>query len=83
MPNFYHWRTLAGAEVDFIVELDGMYYPIKVKMATTVSKHDVRGIAAFKETYPQLRIAPGIVLYAGDQCYRITEDCVAVPWNAQ
>ncbi|MFA6263391.1 MAG: DUF4143 domain-containing protein [Candidatus Babeliales bacterium] len=83
MPNFYHWRAHAGAEVDIIVELDGIFYPIEVKAATTVNKNDIRGIAAFKETYPQLRIAHGIVIYAGDECFRITKDIIAVPWNLQ
>lgn len=83
MPNFYHWRTLAGAEVDIIIEVDGKFYPIEVKSATTISKQDVRGIEAFKETYPHLNIAPGVVLYAGDELYRVTEDIIAVPWNLQ
>lgn len=83
MPNFYHWRTLAGAEVDIIVEIDGVFYPIEVKSATTVSGNDVRGITAFRETYPHLRIAKGVVIYAGDECYHITQDVVAVPWNAE
>ncbi|MCF7799676.1 ATP-binding protein [Candidatus Babeliales bacterium] len=83
MPNFYHWRTLAGAEVDIIVEIDGIFYPIEVKTATTVSKNDIRGITAFKETYPKLRIAKGVVIYAGDECYHITKDTIAVPWNLQ
>ena len=81
MPNFYHWRSLAGAEVDIIVELDGKFYPIEVKSATNISKHDVKGILAFKNTYPHLNIAQGIVMYAGDVCYRITEDIIAVPWD--
>jgi predicted AAA+ superfamily ATPase len=81
MPNFYHWRTLAGAEVDIIVEIDGTFYPIEVKTSTTVSKNDIRGITAFRETYSKLRIANGVVIYAGDECYRITNDIIAVPWN--
>jgi predicted AAA+ superfamily ATPase len=81
MPNFFHWRTLAGAEVDIIIEIDGIFYPIEVKAATTVSKNDIRGITAFRETYPELRIAKGIVIYAGDECYHITKDILAVPWN--
>lgn len=83
MPHFYHWRTLAGAEVDIIVELDGRFYPIEVKSATNVSKNDIRGIEAFRATYPHLNIAKGVVLYAGDECYRVTEDVVAVPWDLQ
>ncbi len=83
MPNFYHWRTLAGAEVDIIVEFDGKFYPIEIKSATSISKHDVKGIQAFKETYPHLPIAKGIVIYSGDICYRVTEDIIAVPWDMQ
>ena len=45
--------------------------------------YDIRGITAFRETYPKLRIANGVVIYAGDECYRITEDTIAVPWNLQ
>ena len=69
MPNFYHWRTLAGVEVDILVEIDGIFYPIEVKSATSVSKNEVRGIISFRETYPHLKIAPGIVIYIGDECY--------------
>jgi len=83
MPNFYHWRTLAGAEVDIIVEIDGILYPIEIKAATTISKNDIRGIDAFRKTYPHLRIAKGIVIYAGDEYYHITKDIVTVPWNLQ
>ncbi|MFA6066298.1 MAG: ATP-binding protein [Candidatus Babeliaceae bacterium] len=80
-PHFYHWRTLAGAEVDILVEIDGRFYPIEVKSATVVSKSDIRGIEAFRATYPHLNIAKGVVIYAGDICYRVTEDVIAVPWN--
>lgn len=83
MPNFYHWRSLAGAEVDIIVEINGTFYPIEVKAATQVSKNDTHGIVAFKTTYSHLSIAPGIVIYAGDECYRVTEDIIAVPWNLE
>lgn len=79
----FYGPNWAENEVDIIVELDGIFYPIKVKAATTISKHDIRGITAFKETYPQLRIANGIVIYAGDECYRVTETIIAVPWNLQ
>jgi predicted AAA+ superfamily ATPase len=81
MPNFYHWRTLAGAEVDIIVELNGQFYPIEIKSTTTIKAQDVRGIKAFKETYPHLNIMTGVVIYAGKECYRIEEDIVAVPWD--
>ena len=83
MPNFYHWRTGSGAEVDIIIELNGWLYPIEVKSATNVTGHDARGIMAFRETYPQLNIATGIILYAGDICYPVTEHVIAMPWDAK
>lgn len=83
MPNFYHWRTLAGAEVDIIVELNGTFYPIEVKSATTLKANDSRGIKMFKETYPDLNIAAGVIIYAGKECYRVAEDIIAVPWDLQ
>jgi predicted AAA+ superfamily ATPase len=81
MPNFYHWRTLAGAEVDIIVELDGRFYPIEVKSTTNVRSADIRSLQAFRETYPHLPIATGIVIYAGSECYQVSPGIVAVPWD--
>ncbi len=81
MPNFYHWRTIAGAEVDFILEIDGKFYPIEIKSASTISKHDVRGIETFRDTYPHLNIQMGVIIYGGDHCQQISEHVIAVPWN--
>lgn len=79
-PQFYHWRTNGGAEVDLIMEIDGMFYPIEIKCKTTITKHDARGIHAFRETFPQLRIQPGLIIYAGTECYPVTENVMAFPW---
>ncbi len=80
-PHAYHWRTGGGAEVDLIVERDGMLYPIEVKCKTNLSKHDARGLRAFRETYENARIMTGLVIYAGNECYRIDEHTIALPWN--
>ncbi len=81
MPNFYHWRTLAGAEVDFIVEIDDKLYPIEVKSTSKVTKADVKGLEAFFNTYPNLPIQNGIVIYAGKEVYRVKDNIIAVPWD--
>lgn len=80
-PRFYHWRTNGGAEVDVILERDGMLYPIEIKAASMVSLSDASGIKAFMQTYPNERIAPGLVLYAGDRCFYLAENIIALPWN--
>lgn len=82
-PLLYHWRTGAGAEVDLILELDDKLYPIEMKCKTNLTKHDTRGIQAFRQTYPHKKIMPGLILYAGTMCYRVSEDVVAVPWHVR
>ncbi len=81
-PKLYHWRTSGGAEVDLILEKDGMLYPIEIKIASTISLNDTRGIKAFRDTYPNAKIAPGIILYTGSECYLIDDNIIAMPWNA-
>ncbi len=81
MPNFYHWRTLAGAEVDIIVEIDGKLYSIEVKSTSNVTKADIKGLEAFFSTYPNLNVQNGIVIYAGKEVYRVKENIIAVPWD--
>ena len=80
--NTYHWHISQGAEVDLILEKDAILYPIEFKCRSWIKQSDTRGIKAFKETYPHLRVAPGVVIYAGKECYRINEHAIALPWNA-
>jgi predicted AAA+ superfamily ATPase len=79
-PLLYHWRTMAGAEVDLILERDGKLYPIEMKCKSNLTGHDTRGLQAFRETYSNQNIMPGLILYAGDRCYWVDKNTVAFPW---
>ncbi len=87
-PALYHWRTHGGAEVDILLERDGTFYPIEVKLGTTPSKNDTRGITAFRKTYPHLRIAPGLVVVpsnptAGNPLLeKVSDRDYALSWKA-
>jgi predicted AAA+ superfamily ATPase len=80
-PLTYHWRTAAGAEVDLIIERNGALYPIEIKCKTQLSTDDLRGMKSFRETYPQIVIHPGLVIYAGNEVYKLNENTYAIPWN--
>lgn len=80
-PQIYHWRTNGGAEVDVLLEKDNVFYPIEIKCKVQLSKHDVSGIMAFRETYPNLNIARGLVIYAGDKNYPINPYVTAISWK--
>ena len=78
----YHWRTHGGAEVDLIIEHDGILYPIEIKATSHPSKADTSGITAFRKTYPRARIGTGVVVCAAEISYPLTERDVAMPWDA-
>lgn len=79
-PVIYHWRTQNGAEVDVVLDYNGKLFPIEFKASSRLSKHDTRGIQAFRKTYKNAQI--GIVVYGGDEPYRVSEHAVAIPWKS-
>ncbi len=80
-PAMYHWRTSNGAEVDLVLEQADRLYPVEFKLGVNLRPHDLRGLRAFRETYGR-RVAPAIVIYAGDTAMRLDPTTLAVPWNA-
>jgi uncharacterized protein len=82
-PSVYHWRSHAGAEVDLVLERDGTFYPIEVKMGSHPSRRDARGIAAFVATYPKLTIAPGLVIAPVQRVERLSETSYVLPWDTR
>lgn len=70
-----------GAEIDILMERDGYFYPIEIKCKSTINKHDARGIHAFHETFPNLNIQPGLIIYAGNEIYPISDKVFAMPWH--
>lgn len=80
-PEVYHWRAASGAEVDIVIAIDGKLYPIEVKVRSHITKHDARGILAFRETYGAA-VQHGIILYTGMVCRGVNEHVTALPFNA-
>jgi hypothetical protein len=81
-PQLFHWRSHGGAEVDLVLERDGTLFPIEIKLTSRPSRNDARGIAAFRNTYPQAGIAPGLVICAVDTPLRLSDTVVALPWDS-
>ncbi len=80
-PALHHWRTHAGAEVDLILERDGVLYPIEIKATARPQSKDLRGVQQFRATYPRERIARGLVLAPTPSVVRLSETDVALPWD--
>ena len=80
-PQMYHWRTNGGAEVDLLLERDGRFYPIEIKLGSVPSRRDTTGIGAFRKTYPRLRIEPGLVIAPTMEVLQVSEQDWAIPWD--
>ena len=71
------YRTEHGAEVDFILELNGKIYAIEVKASRNVGKSDLRGFQSFKEFYKKPH--KSYVAYLGNHLQKIDEVTI-FPW---
>ncbi|MDO8527742.1 MAG: DUF4143 domain-containing protein [Deltaproteobacteria bacterium] len=80
-PNIYHWRSHGGAEVDVLLEWNGLFYPIEIKGKTKLDKNDARGIEAFKKNYPRLKTAKGLILAPVETAYSLDKEVVVAPWD--
>lgn len=80
-PSFYHWRSIGGAEVDLIMEIDNRLYPIEIKLTANPGKRQASGIAAFRAAYPERTIATGLMVCAVEHVRWLSEDTLAIPWG--
>lgn len=80
--NIYHWRSHGGAECDLLLERDGILYPIEIKATSRPSRGDTSGLRAFRETYPSLQSAPGLVIAPIERFQQLSENDYAMPWDS-
>jgi len=80
-PNIYHWRSHGGAEVDILLERDGVFYPIEIKAASNPGRKDTSGISAFRKTHSDTRVARSLVVAPCEKMYQLSENDYALPWD--
>lgn len=81
-PDLYHFRTLAGQEVDVVVQSpSGQVVGVEVKAGASVSAGDFRGLRALADQAGG-RFVRGVVLYAGAEVVPFADDLCAAPLGA-
>jgi predicted AAA+ superfamily ATPase len=76
---FFHFRTVAGREVDILMEAaDGSLIGIEIKAAATVTNKDFTGLRALAEASGK-RFIRGIVLYSGQEIVPFGLNLAALP----
>ena len=81
--RMYHWRSHGGAEVDIILERDGILFPLEIKHTSQPARKHTTGINQFRETYPAEKIAPGLVICTVNSSRQLSETDYAIPWNTR
>jgi len=66
--KLYYWRTKSGAEVDFIIYGEEVFWAIEVKNSTKVHNVDMRALKTFCKDYPE---CTPIFLYRGKERFKV------------
>jgi predicted AAA+ superfamily ATPase len=77
-PEFFFWRTQAGAEVDLLVVDGGRITPIEIKLGTAV---DSRALAGLRSCMQDLGLERGWVVTSGTETRELSGGIRAVPWT--
>jgi predicted AAA+ superfamily ATPase len=77
--RLHYFRTKDGAEVDFIVELDGEVIPIEVKWTRNPALRDVTHLATFLKENP--RAKKGYLVCRCPRPAKLTQSITALPWQ--
>ena len=77
--RLYFWRTIDGAEVDFVLEHGRRLLAIEVKLTNNLGYRDSAGIRLFLEKHP--KASGGLILYGGREIKRLDENIIAIPWT--
>jgi predicted AAA+ superfamily ATPase len=81
-PGLFHFRAYSGAEVDLLLEIDGIVHPVEVKLTSNPTTQHCRGMAGFKACFPHVQVGTGLVIASCEEVRRLQEDVYAVPWWA-
>jgi hypothetical protein len=64
-PAMYFWRTSAGSEVDFLIDLGQQIIPLEVKLSSTPRPAMADSVRQFRADFPD-RAGPGYVVHPGE-----------------
>lgn len=77
-PQFFFWRTQAGAEVDLLIGLGQRLVPVEIKHGIAVSQYDTEGL---RHCMQDLRITQGYIVTRGDERVSLGKGVEILPWR--
>jgi predicted AAA+ superfamily ATPase len=80
-PQVYFWRTIAGTEVDIVVDAGATLVPIEVKLSATPNPAMAAAIRTFQKDFPD-KVTAGYVVHPGGVPLPLGAGITAVPFSA-
>jgi predicted AAA+ superfamily ATPase len=77
-PQFFFWRTQAGAEVDLLVVDGQRILPFEIKLGAAVDHH---GVAGLRQCLKDLGLPHGWVISTTRERRRLSPSIEVIPWN--
>lgn len=78
-PQVYFWRTMAGTEVDIVVETNGKLVPIEVKLSATPRPAMASAVKTFRKDLGDKAMA-GYVVHPGEVALPLGQGVSALPF---
>ncbi len=79
-PRIYFWRTVAGLEIDFIVQIDQDLIPIEVKLSATPRPSMASSIQVLQQELGDT-VFSGYVIHPGDIRLSLGQQVTAIPFT--
>jgi predicted AAA+ superfamily ATPase len=79
-PAMYFWRTVAGSEVDIIIDIQSGLIPIEIKASETPRVEMAKGIHAFQNDLKEKSL-PGFVVHPGAMVLPMGKDVKSLPFT--
>lgn len=64
-----------------LIEKDGVLYPVEIRAASAVRPRDAQPIVNLQKKLGSI-MGPGLVIHAGERSTRLSDTCIAVPFDA-
>lgn len=78
-PRVYFWRTMAGTEVDIVVDSGGQLIPVEVKLSATPRSSMAAGIRTFQKDMGE-KSMQGYVVHPGDVMLPLGRGITSLPF---
>jgi predicted AAA+ superfamily ATPase len=80
-PALYYWRTVAGSEVDLVIDTQSGLIPIEIKLSETPRPEMAKEIRAFQQDFKEKSL-PGYVIFPGNMVLPLGQGVSSLPLSS-